>query len=211
MTDRPSLRSAVDVPDELNAKLKTKLVTDKAVALIRKIHGCTIGAKEFTGGWMPERVDALLFCSDSSYLIETKVSRSDFLADAKKPFRKDPSQGIGDYRYYACPEGLIKPDELPEKWGLIYAPLGRTSAFMPVGYGGSIVVGQQKGPHGWNENVYRHYGSTFPDIDPEKHWDHHRRAKTDFRFDSRSIELERRYIYALCTRYKSQKFTENLL
>lgn len=196
---------------DMSAKLKTKLVTDKAVALIRKLHGCTIGAKEFTGGWCDERVDAILFCSDYSYLIETKISRSDFLADAKKTFRKDPTQGIGDYRYYACPEGLIKPDELPEKWGLIYVPLGRSSAYMPVGYGGSVVTGQQKCQSGWNENVYRHYGSTFADIEPERHWDHHRRAKENFRFNTRSNNLERRYLYALCTRYKSQKFMENLL
>lgn len=196
---------------DLSAKQKTKLVTDKAVALIRKLHGCTIGAKEFTGGWMPERVDALLFCSGYSYLIETKISRSDFLADAKKPFRQDATQGVGDYRYYACPEGLIKPDELPEKWGLINVPLGRAAAYMPVGYGGSIIVGQQKCAQGWNENVYRHYGSTFSDIEADRHWEHHRRAKEEFRFIDRSIELERRYLYALATRYKTQKFTENLL
>jgi hypothetical protein len=24
------------------------------------------------------------------------------------------------YRYYMCPSGLIMPDELPPKWGLLY-------------------------------------------------------------------------------------------
>lgn len=52
-------------------------------------------------------------------LIEVKVSRSDFLADAKKPHRKE-GNGIGSNRYYLCPEGLIRIEELPEKWGLLY-------------------------------------------------------------------------------------------
>ena len=43
-----------------------------------------------------------------------------FLADRSKPHRLNPEMGMGKYRYYICPTGLIKPEELPEKWGLIY-------------------------------------------------------------------------------------------
>ena len=53
-------------------------------------------------------------------MIEVKVSRADFIADAKKPFRINPDQGIGASRYYCCPEGMIKPEELPNKWGLLW-------------------------------------------------------------------------------------------
>lgn len=56
---------------------------------------------------------------EGTTLVEVKVSRADFLADAKKPHRLDPASGIGRYRYYLAPEGLIKPEELPERWGLI--------------------------------------------------------------------------------------------
>ncbi|GGG97473.1 hypothetical protein [Pedobacter zeae] len=55
-----------------------------------------------------------------SVLIEVKVSRSDFLADRKKPFRINPERGIGMYRFYMCPEGLIKTNDLPKGWGLIW-------------------------------------------------------------------------------------------
>ncbi len=55
----------------------------------------------------------------TSILIECKSSRADFLKDGKKFFRKHG--GMGNYRYYLCEPGLIKPDELPEKWGLLYA------------------------------------------------------------------------------------------
>lgn len=55
-----------------------------------------------------------------SVLVEVKVSRADFLSDKRKTFRKFPEQGMGRYRFYMCPSGLIKPEDLPGKWGLIY-------------------------------------------------------------------------------------------
>jgi hypothetical protein len=54
-----------------------------------------------------------------SILIECKVSRADFLADREKPFRKNPELGMGCERLYLAPAGLICPDELPPRWGLL--------------------------------------------------------------------------------------------
>lgn len=59
-----------------------------------------------------------------TFLLEAKMSRSDFLADRSKPHRINPETGVGKYRYYICPTGLIKPEELPNKWGLIYVSEG---------------------------------------------------------------------------------------
>lgn len=56
----------------------------------------------------------------TTILIEVKVSHSDFLADSKKTFRKFPEEGIGEYRFYCCPDGMIKVNELPDNWGLLY-------------------------------------------------------------------------------------------
>lgn len=53
-------------------------------------------------------------------LVEAKASRADFLADARKPHRLDQATGIGRWRYYLCPEGLIQPEELPPRWGLLW-------------------------------------------------------------------------------------------
>lgn len=61
----------------------------------------------------------------STVLIEVKVSRNDFHADAKKHFRTYPEQGIGTKRLYLCPEGMISLDEIPEKWGLLYERDGK--------------------------------------------------------------------------------------
>lgn len=66
-----------------------------------------------------ELPDALGFRSGTSIVIECKTSRSDFLADRKKKFRKDPSLGMGSWRFMMAPIGLIKPDELPDNWGLL--------------------------------------------------------------------------------------------
>ncbi|OEU66205.1 MAG: hypothetical protein BA863_09185 [Desulfovibrio sp. S3730MH75] len=56
----------------------------------------------------------------ASHLVECKTSRSDFLADKKKWFRRNPDMGMGMYRYMMCPKGMIKPEEVPEGWGLLY-------------------------------------------------------------------------------------------
>ena len=68
-----------------------------------------------------EIVDVLGFGAwNHSVLIEVKVSRSDFLADKKKSFRINPDEGVGRYRFYCCPKDLIKVEDLPKNWGLIY-------------------------------------------------------------------------------------------
>jgi hypothetical protein len=61
--------------------------------------------------------DVIGFDSWQSTLIECKISRSDFLSDQKKTHRK---KGMGNWRFYCCPKGLIKQKDLPPKWGLIY-------------------------------------------------------------------------------------------
>jgi hypothetical protein len=54
-----------------------------------------------------------------SILIECKVNRADFLKDKNKPFRKRPSLGMGDWRFFFAPRGVITVDDLPANWGLI--------------------------------------------------------------------------------------------
>lgn len=67
-----------------------------------------------------ESPDAFGWSINSTQLIEVKVSRSDFLSDKKKFWRKFPDKGIGKYRSYLCPEGLIKETDLPKYWGLLF-------------------------------------------------------------------------------------------
>jgi hypothetical protein len=64
--------------------------------------------------------DVIGFSSGGSCLIECKTSKSDFKRDKKKMFRSVPQMGMGKYRFYMCPTGLIEKNELPDGWGLIY-------------------------------------------------------------------------------------------
>ncbi len=50
-------------------------------------------------------------------VIECKASRSYFLSDKRKSSRQ--GLGMGDFRYYLAPEGLIAIHELPHMWGLL--------------------------------------------------------------------------------------------
>lgn len=107
------------------AVLTHNKVAEKATRYLFNLHGCIVGAWEFACGWQTaERCDGLCFNNGLSFMVEAKVSRSDFHADKKKMVRQPGFQErlmcVGNYRYYACPEGMIKPEELPEKWGLIY-------------------------------------------------------------------------------------------
>lgn len=71
-----------------------------------------------------ENPDVWGFDGNYSAVIEVKTSHSDFLADQKKWCRsKEAEEGgfqAGNFRWYLCPEGVIKPDEVPEGWGLLY-------------------------------------------------------------------------------------------
>lgn len=83
-------------------------------------NGCNIVLAEFCAS-TPEKPDAIGWRDGLSLLVECKVSRSDFFADRSKPFRADPTQGMGDWRFYLSPPGIVKPEYLPQGWGLLWA------------------------------------------------------------------------------------------
>jgi hypothetical protein len=66
-----------------------------------------------------EYPDVFGFGGNYSQLFEIKLSHSDFLKDNKKKCRND-FKGIGEFRTYVCPTGIIKKKELPINWGLLY-------------------------------------------------------------------------------------------
>ncbi|MBI6727323.1 hypothetical protein YA0089_27285 [Pseudomonas viridiflava] len=94
-----------------------KLLCKKGASWFRS-KGFPIAAPGISTHWTKEKPDVVSFRSNCSAIIECKTTRGDFLADAKKPFRS--SGGVGTYRFYLCPVDLIKIDELPLGWGLLY-------------------------------------------------------------------------------------------
>ncbi len=94
-----------------------KLVS-MAVAWLRRYRcGVVLSEQACVSGEMPDAIGWKKACH--SVLVESKVSRGDFLADRGKPFRQKPEGGVGCERYYLAPRGLIRIEELPAGWGLL--------------------------------------------------------------------------------------------
>lgn len=87
--------------------------------------------------WTPygEQADAIGFRNGASCLIEAKCSRSDLLADRKKPFRVEPEKGMGDWRFMISEPGIVNIEDLQHGWGLLH-----------------VVKGRVKKVHGWPGN-----------------------------------------------------------
>jgi hypothetical protein len=89
-----------------------------AVMWLRRYRcGVVLSEQACVSGEMPDAIGWKKACH--SVLVESKVSRADFLADRGKPFRQKPELGVGCERYYLAPRGLIRVDELPSGWGLL--------------------------------------------------------------------------------------------
>lgn len=85
--------------------------------------GCHVAFVEVGALNDTERADAWGYrwgWDGGSVLVEVKVSRSDFLRDNHKPHRQPGNGGLGDFRYYLSPEGIITLDDLPDGWGLLW-------------------------------------------------------------------------------------------
>jgi len=94
-----------------------KLVS-MAVGWLRRYRcGVVLSEQACVSGEMPDAIGWKKACH--SVLVESKVSRGDFLADRDKPFRQRPEIGVGCERYYLAPRGLIRSEELPPGWGLL--------------------------------------------------------------------------------------------
>lgn len=122
------------------------------------VHG------ELTSAATREIPDVVAFRTQCSIVIECKTSRSDFLVDAKKPWRQ-PGRGIGHYRFYLAPAGLIDPGELPQqpRWGLI--EVGPRN--VP-----QLRVGPLNGLSNlWPPNVHEEYIRRLLDLDHPEGWD----------------------------------------
>lgn len=110
--------------------------------------GCSFAVGEIVA-WTGEIPDAIGFKSWCSIVVECKTSRDDFLADRKKPFRAKPENGMGDHRYFLCPEGVIRPDDELNGWGLLYLKNGKIKRIVcPV---------TSKQPDFWNTGKIKNY------------------------------------------------------
>ncbi|MGB8888896.1 MAG: hypothetical protein WCC87_19355 [Candidatus Korobacteraceae bacterium] len=102
-----------------SAEMKHGQLVARAADWLRHKYGCGIVLSEqyCVTGEVPDVIGWKASCQ--SVLVECKVSRSDFLADANKPFRLHPEDALGSKRFYLAPVGMIAREELPKHWGLL--------------------------------------------------------------------------------------------
>ncbi len=86
---------------------------------MRNTLGCRVTLREFdaytSNGEIP---DVIGWVNRRCILTEVKASRSDFLSDKKKRFRRPDMPALGHWRFYFTVPNIIKPEELPAGWGL---------------------------------------------------------------------------------------------
>lgn len=99
------------MPSELHEAL-----CEKAAKWLKRNGFGVVGTNVWATG-SRERADCVGFRATCSVLIEAKASRADFKCDSNKPERHQG--GVGTYRFYVAPEGLISVGELPPGWGLL--------------------------------------------------------------------------------------------
>jgi hypothetical protein len=95
----------------------------RAVAWLKSTMRCGVVLSELAVG--VEVPDAIGWKSSGSFLVECKVTRKDFLSDRDKRFRRYPEEGLGQFRYFMVPDGIVSPEEVPDRWGLLYLRNGR--------------------------------------------------------------------------------------
>ena len=114
-------------------------LVELAYKWVLKRGSCGVAFKELrTLACNGEFPDVIGFGSGCSTVVECKVSRADFLADAKKTFRLYPELGMGQERYYCCPKGLLRVEDLPANWGLLEVSEGRKILRIHYPYKGGL-------------------------------------------------------------------------
>jgi hypothetical protein len=101
----------------------------RAAYWLKKARHCHIILTEAggtdEGSGKIERADAIGWLRPGlSFLVECKTSVADFRADSKKPHRQ--KGGMGVYRYFLAPTGVLEKVEIPEGWGVL-RPWGKHS------------------------------------------------------------------------------------
>jgi len=116
----------------------------RAERWLLKTKGCGFVLTELAS-YAGEIPDAIGWQHTHSHLVECKVTRADFLSDAKKRFRHYPEQGMGNYRWYMCPPDVIREADLPFRWGLTWVfPKSIKIVRKPVGFFGQRVAANER-------------------------------------------------------------------
>lgn len=97
-------------PSDRSGGVSHELLRKCAVRWLTGTKRCSVVLSELRS-LGSETPDAIGWKGGFSYLIECKVSRSDFLADIHKPHHRTAS-GMGCHRYYMVPDSLLSTEDL---------------------------------------------------------------------------------------------------
>src|SRR5437868_2376989 len=93
-------------------------LVDHAIQWLRSYRcGVVLSEQSCSSGETPDAIGWKR--RNHSVVVECKLSRPDFLADASKPWRTHPQCAVGCERFYLAPQAMISPEELPAGWGLL--------------------------------------------------------------------------------------------
>ncbi len=123
--------------------MKHKLLVSLGRKWLKKY--CSVIVTEMAGGcW--EEPDVIGWGGPGSYVIECKANRADFLGDIKKRHRTN-TKGLGNYRFYLTPPGLLRFEECAERgWGLLESHKSRvhivswSRRFSPIEKQGELYI-----------------------------------------------------------------------
>lgn len=135
-----------------------------------------------------EEPDVIAWTRARSTLVEVKASRADFGADKKKLFRAHPEQGMGVLRFYACPPGVVRPEDLPPSWGLMLVTRkgvrvevdARPQAQNQASEIALLVSALERATEGWGQKMFgdeRQTTKAHPKIEARKAADERKLAK----------------------------------
>lgn len=123
-----------------------------------------------------EQPDAIAWTGRGlSTLVECKATRSDYLRDAQKWFRRAPERGMGRQRWYFTAPGVVSPAELPFCWGLAVYDGKRVSMvrkpepFLEWNRGAEqalLVTALRRATEGWGRKMFGEIAPPGEDGDP---------------------------------------------
>jgi hypothetical protein len=106
---------------------KTQYITNKLADLHPPTEWVYLKELRIGGGHAKEslqRLDAFALSylpsrQNKAVVYEVKSSRSDFFSEIKKPIKRRKGLTFSNEFYFACPQGLVKIEEIPPECGLI--------------------------------------------------------------------------------------------
>ncbi|WP_207430519.1 hypothetical protein [Sabulibacter ruber] len=99
-----------------------KDLVEIAYKWVLKEAGCSIAFRDFVDVHQSEQFPDVVGVGSfgKSVAVKVDVSRHYYLQTISKEVWQNPEKSMGRFRFLCVPTDLIKPEELPANWGLIY-------------------------------------------------------------------------------------------